>query len=142
MLIMDSMPNVLVAIKDESMMQMVRDMLRGCSVENVGVHTSLRNAKAALRAHARKWDIFLIDSGFPEAISEIGAIREEMGPHVYMVSMPTTKEEVVRAMRTGINGFIGAPFSQFTLEDKIDKLMGKEIAPREISRTSILYHTF
>ncbi|MEE9240629.1 MAG: hypothetical protein V3U53_05510, partial [bacterium] len=117
MLIMDSMPNVLVAMKDESMMQMVRDMLRGCSVENIGVHTSLRNAKAVLRAHARKWDIFLIDSGFPEAISEIGAICEEMGPHVkilYMVSMPTTKEEVVRAMRTGINGFIGAPFSQFT----------------------------
>lgn len=145
MTVMDGMPNVLLAVKDESMLQMIRDMLRRCSVEGVKTYSSLQDATTALRAHARKWDIFFVDSEFPEAISEIGAIREEMGPHVkilYMVAMPAARDEVVKAARAGIDGFIGTPFSESTLEDKIEELMGREIAPREISRTSILYQVY
>lgn len=147
---MDAMPNVILAVKEESLLQMIRDMLRQSSVESVKTFSSLSDAKATLRAHARKWDIFLIDSQFPEAVfeiglirkDEIGLIRKEMGPHVkilYMVGMPASKEEVFRAVRAGINGFIGMPFSQVTLEDKIGELMGKALSPRENSRTSILY---
>ncbi len=145
MAVMDGMPNVLLAVKDESMLQMIRDMLRRCSVESVKTYSALKDATAALRAHARKWDIFFVDGGFPEAISEIEAIREEMGPHLkilYMVAMPAARGEVIKAVRAGIDGFIGTPFSEVTLEDKIDELMGRETTPREISRTSILYQVY
>ncbi len=145
MVVMDAMPRVLLAMKDESVLQMIRDMLRRCSVDEIETRSSLKDAGMFLRAHARKWDIFFVDSGFPDAIAEIGAIREEMGPHIkilYMVTIPAVREEVIRAVRAGIDGFIGIPFSQVTLEEKIDKIMGKEIAPREVSRTSILYQVF
>lgn len=145
MAVMNAMPHVLLAVKDESMLQMIRDMLRRCSVESIKTQSSFEDAKIALRAHARKWDIFFVDGGFHGAISEIGAIREEMGPHVkilYMVAMPAARDEVTKAVRAGIDGFIGTPFSQATLEDKIDELMGKETASREISRTSILYQVY
>ncbi len=145
MIVMDAMPKVIMAMKDESVLQMIRDMLRRCSVDEIETRSSLKDAGMILRAHARKWDIFLVDSGFPDAIPEIWAIREEMGPHIkilYMVAMPAARDEVMRAVRAGIDGFIGIPFSQVTLEDKIDKIMGKEIAPREVSRTSILYQVF
>ncbi len=141
--VMDAMPNVLLAMKDDSKLQIIRDMLRRCSVEEVETHTSLKEAESVLRAHARKWDIFVIDDRLPEALAEIRAIREEMGPHVKILLLTTTPastEEVLDAAMAGIDEFVGTPCSQIDLEDKIDKLMGKEIAPRKISRKSILYH--
>ena len=142
MTVMDAMPNVLLAMKDDSKLQIIRDMLRRCSVEEVETHTSLKEAKSVLRAHARKWDIFVIDDRLPEALSEIRAIREEMGPHVkilLLMTLPASTGEVLDAAMAGIDEFVGTPCSQIELEDKIGKLMGKEIAPRRISRTSILY---
>ena len=145
MVFMDAMPRVLLAMKDESVLQMIRDMLRRCCVDEIETRSSLKDARMILRAHAMKWDIFVVDSGFPDAIPKIRAIREEMGPHIkilYMVAMPAAREEVMRAVRAGIDGFIGIPFSQVTLEDKIDQIVGKETISREVSRTSILYQVF
>jgi len=145
MVVMDAMPKMLLAVKDESVLQMIRDMLRRCSVNEIETRSSLKDAGAILRAHARKWDIFFVDSGFPGVIPEIAAIREEMGPHIkilYMVTRPVAKKEVMRAVRAGIDGFIGIPFSQVTLEEKIDEIMGKKIVPRGVSRTSILYQVY
>ena len=48
MAVMDAMPHVLLAVKDESMLQMIRDMLRRCSVERVKTYSSLQDAKMAL----------------------------------------------------------------------------------------------
>jgi len=145
MFVMDAMPKVLLAVKNESVSQMIRDMLRHCSVEKFETRSSLQDARMTLRAHARKWDIYFVDSEFPNAIEEVKAIREEMGPHlkiIFMVAIPVAREKVMRAVRAGIDGLIGSPFSQVTLEDKIDEVMGNEVAPREITRRSILYQLY
>ncbi len=143
--VMGSMPNILLAVKSNAMLQVIRDMLRRCSVEDVESYSSLKDAKAVLRAHARKWDIFAVDSRFPETISEVEAIREEMGPHIkilLLTSMPTTGDDVLQAAMAGINEIVATPCSQIDLEEKIDGLMGKPVAPRKVSRTSILYSGF
>jgi CheY-like chemotaxis protein len=143
MTVMDAMPNVLLAVKGNSMLQVIRDMLRRCSVEEVESYTSLKDATAVLRAHARKWDIFAVDGRFPDSLQEIEAIREEMGPHVkilLLAALPMADEDIAQISMAGIGCFVGIPCSQADLEDKIDELMGREIPARRVSRKSILYH--
>ncbi len=138
----DAMPNVLLAVKDNSMLQVIRDMLRRCSVEEVESYTSLKDATAVLRAHARKWNIFAVDGRFPDAIREIEAIREEMGPHVkilLLAALPMTNEDMAQISVAEIDGFVGTPCAQADLEDKINKLMGREIPVPRGSKKSILY---
>ena len=139
---MDARPNVLLAVKDNSMLQVIRDMLRRCSVEEVESYISLKDATMVLRAHARKWDVFAVDGRYPETLQEIEAIREEMGPHIkilLLAALPMTDEDIEQISMAAIDGFVGTPCAQADLEDKIDKLMGKEIPVRRVSKKSILY---
>ena len=93
-------PNVIFAAKEEFMIRIIRDMLRACDIKGVGTYTEIREAVAEIRAHANKWDIFLIDGALPNAIAAIKGIRQELGPHIkilLLMSSPT-KEDVVEAL--------------------------------------------
>ena len=134
-------PNVIFAAKEEFMIRIIRDMLRACDIKGVGTHTEIREATAEIRAHANKWDIFMIDGALPNAIEAISGIRQELGPHIkilLLMSTPT-KEDVVAAHQAGINDFIVLPCTPIDFENKINKLMGKGIVRQPKSKTAVVY---
>ncbi len=134
-------PTVIFAAKEEFMIRIIRDMLRACDIKGVGTYTEIREAVAEIRAHANKWDIFLIDGALPNAIAAIKGIRQELGPHIkilLLMSSPT-KEDVVEAHDAGINDFVVLPCSQIDFGNKINKLVGKEIVRLPKSKTAVVY---
>ncbi len=134
-------PTVIFAAKEEFMIRIIRDMLRASDIKGVGTHTEIAEAVAEIRAHAKKWDIFMIDGALPNAIAAIKGIRQELGPHIkilLLMSTPT-KEDVVEAHDAGINDFVVLPCSQIDFGNKLNKLMGKEIVRLPKSKTAVVY---
>lgn len=134
------MPSVLLAVNGEARLPLFREMIRRCSVDGVESFTSLKYAVAALRAHARKWDIWVVDGEVSNAVSEIESIRQEMGTQLKILLMIpgwATRGDVIRAARAGVNELILTPFSQVMLEDKMDRLMGKPLPQKMNSAASI-----
>lgn len=137
----DQTPSVIYAAREEFMIRIIRDLLRGCDIKTVGTNTVIKEALADIRAHARKWDIFLLDGNFDEAFESVEEMRGEFGPHIkilLLMSTPT-KEDVIRAHQVGIDDFIVLPCSQADFEAKLYKLMGKEVAPKQQSKTAVVY---
>lgn len=137
----DQTPSVIFAAREEFMNRIIRDLLRGCDIKAVGSYTVVKDAVDDIRAHARKWDIFLLDGNFGEAFDTVEEMRHELGPHIkilLLMSSPT-KEDVVRAHEVGVNDFIVLPCSQVDFEAKIYTLMGKEVAPKKQSKTAVVY---
>ncbi|MBT3351020.1 MAG: response regulator [Nitrospinaceae bacterium] len=137
----DKTPSVIFAAREEFMIRIVRDLLRGCDIKTVGTNTVVKEAVADIRAHAKKWDIFLLDGNFDEAFDTVEEMRNEFGPHIkilLLMSTPT-KEDVVRAHQVGVNDFVVLPCSQVDFEGKLYKLMGKEVAPKQQSKTAVVY---
>lgn len=137
----DQTPSVIFAAREEFMNRIIRDLLRGCDIKTVGSYTDVQEAVDDIRAHARKWDIFLLDGNFDEAFDTVEEMRNELGPHIkilLLMSTPT-KEDVIRAHQVGVNDFIVLPCSQVDFEAKIYLLMGKEVAPKKQSKTAVVY---
>ncbi len=137
----DQTPSVIFVAREEFMIRIIRDLLRGCDIKTVGTNTVIKEAVADIRAHAKKWDIFLLDGNFEEAFDTIEEMRNEFGPHIkilLLMSSPT-KEDVIRAHRVGIDDFMVLPCSQADFEAKLYKIMGKKVAPKQQSKTAVVY---
>ncbi|MDP7166188.1 MAG: response regulator [Nitrospinota bacterium] len=134
-------PRVIFAAKEEFMIRIIRDMLRGCDITTVGTNTVIKEAIADIRAHAKKWDIFLIDGNFPEAFDSVEGIRKEFGPHmkILLLMSTPTKEDVVRAHQVGVDDFVVLPCSPVDFEAKLNHIMGKEVAAKKESKTAVVY---
>jgi DNA-binding NtrC family response regulator len=137
----EKIPSVIYTAMEEFMLRLIRDMLRASGIKEVGTFRHIKDAVADIRAHARKWDIFLIDGNFPDAIDSISGIRQEFGPHIklLLVMSTPTREDVVQATQAGINDFVVLPCAQLDYEDKIHRLMGKKVKPRQSSKTAVVY---
>lgn len=134
-------PSVIFAAREEFMIRIIRDLLRGCDIKTVGTNTVIKEAIADIRSHAIKWDIFLLDGNFDEAFETVEEVRNEFGPHIkilLLMSSPT-KEDVIRAHEVGVNDFMVLPCSQVDFEAKLYKIMGKEVAPKKQSKTAVVY---
>ena len=137
----DQAPSVIYAAEEEFMLRLIRDLLRASNIKTVGTNRSLKDAIDDIRAHAWKWDVFLIDGNFPDAFESIDKIRQEFGPHIKLLLLMSspTQEDVIKAHQAGADDFIVLPWSQVDFEDKFNLFMGKKVAPREKSTTAVAY---
>ncbi len=133
-------PKVLFAIKEELMLQTIREMLRNYGTGKVQHVRSMEDAYKALYAGNRDWDIFIADGALPNAAAVIRKARPEVGPGVkflLLMSNPT-REEVMEAGEAGVDDFLASPFPSALFEEKLDKLMGRK--PRKNSRgTAVVF---
>lgn len=121
-------PKVLFAIKEELMLQTIRELLRNYGTGKVQHVRSMEDAYKALYAGNRDWDIFIADGALPNAAAVIRKARPEIGTGVkflLLMSNPT-REEVLEASEAGVNDFLASPFPPALFEEKLDKLMGRE----------------
>ncbi|MBB5021430.1 chemotaxis response regulator CheY [Desulfurispira natronophila] len=82
---------------------------------------------AALGEH--KVDLIITDWNMPEmdGLQFVKAIRSnEEYKHlpILMITTEAAKEDILEALRTGVNNYIVKPFTPETLEEKITKVLG------------------
>ncbi|MEK6710955.1 MAG: response regulator [Nitrospinota bacterium] len=106
----------------------LRDILRRCQIRNIQMYSSSSELLVALKTQVKKWNIVIVDCSQPDALEVVTKIREAAGASVKILILFSgpTKEEVMKAIEAGVNDFLTLPFSQATVEEKLNKLMGVE----------------
>ncbi|MBI3128561.1 MAG: response regulator [Candidatus Tectomicrobia bacterium] len=120
--------NLVVIQKQDVGRDVLRDILRRCGLKSLQMFSSGSEMLAALKTQVKKWNIIIVDSAQPDALDLVKKIRESGGASLKILILFSgpTKEEVVNAIQAGVNDFLTMPFSQATVEEKLNKLMGVE----------------
>ena len=120
--------NLVVVAKQDVGRDVLRDILRRCGIRSIQMYSSTSELLVAVKTQAKKWNIIIVDSGQPDALEVVSKVREAGGASlkILIIFSGPTKEEVMQAIQAGVNDFLTMPFSQATVEEKLNKLMGVE----------------
>ena len=134
-----SLPSVLLAVKEDALQRIIRDFLRGYGIQSVGVCSTANEAVNHLRAAPGKWDVFILDGAFPDAFEKVVEIRGELNSPVQIIAIlaDPTEGEIVEAVQAGVNDFLATPFTQNTLERKLDAMVKRRKTPPAPSPFSV-----
>ena len=111
-----------------TMRRIVRGLLKEMGCANADEAEDGAVALAMLKA--QKYDFVVSDINMPNmnGFDLLSAIKkDDTLKHlpVLMVTAEARKEDIVRAAQDGAAGYIVKPFTQATLEDKVNKIMQK-----------------
>lgn len=134
-------PNVLFAIKEESLLGAIREMLQNYGTGKVQHVSSMSDAYKVLYDGNRDWDIIIADGALANATTVIKKARPEFEARIKFLLLMSgpTKEDVMEAVQAGVNEFLAAPYSPAVFEDKLDKLLGRERRIRPEVGTAMVY---
>jgi two-component system chemotaxis response regulator CheY len=125
----DSEMKVLAVDDFPTMRRIVKTLLRQLGYTNVSEAEDGQAALAKLKQE--KFDLVLLDWNMPRmtGLELLKAIRaDETLRHipVVMVTAEGRKEDVLEAVKAGVNNFVVKPFTAETLEAKLNKVLEKK----------------
>jgi two-component system, chemotaxis family, chemotaxis protein CheY len=114
-----------------TMRRIVKTLLRQLGYTNV---VEAEDGQAALtKLKQEKFDLVLLDWNMPrmtglELLKAIRADDNLRNTPVVMITAEGRKEDVLEAVKAGVNNFIVKPFTAETLEEKLNKVLEKKPA--------------
>ena len=114
-----------------TMRRIVKTLLRQLGYNNVAEAEDGQVALAKLKQE--KFDLVLLDWNMPrmtglELLKAIRADDNLQNTPVVMITAEGGKEDVLEAVKAGVNNFIVKPFTAETLEEKLNKVLEKKPA--------------
>lgn len=112
-----------------TMRRIVKTLLRQLGYTNI---SEAEDGQAALaKLQQEKFDLVLLDWNMPRmtGLELLKAIRADATLHdtpVVMITAEGRKEDVLEAVKAGVNNFIVKPFTAETLEEKLNKVLEKK----------------
>jgi two-component system chemotaxis response regulator CheY len=127
----DLQMRVLVVDDFPTMRRIVKTLLRQLGYTNVIEAEDGQAGLAKLRNE--KIDLVLLDWNMPKmtGLELLKAIRADDALHhipVVMITAEGRKEDVLEAVKAGVNNFVVKPFTAETLEEKLAKVIEKKSA--------------
>jgi two-component system, chemotaxis family, chemotaxis protein CheY len=119
----DSSVAILVVDDYQTMVRIIRNLLKQLGFENVDEASDGSEALAKLRE--RKYGLIISDwnmqpmTGY-DLLKQVRADRELHNTPFIMVTAESKTENVIAAKRAGVNNYIVKPFNAQTLKSKID----------------------
>jgi two-component system chemotaxis response regulator CheY len=115
-----------------TMRRIVRNLLKEAGITNVEEAEDGQVALAKLRAGGI--DFVVSDLNMPnmngfELLRQIRADAQLKALPVLLVTAEAKKEDIVTAAQIGASGYIVKPFTKATLEEKLNKILGKMAQP-------------
>jgi two-component system, chemotaxis family, chemotaxis protein CheY len=124
---MDLNMKVLVVDDFATMRRIVRNILKQIGFANICEADNGKNALKELKKE--KYDLILCDWNMPEmpGIELLNSVRSDdrlkHTPFV-MVTAEAQKENIVEAVKAGVNSYIVKPFTAETVSEKLQKIFG------------------
>ena len=122
-------PDLKVLIVDDmsAMRKILKTLLGQLGIKNIDEAEDGKQALEKLRQNPDKYDLVITDWNMPNmtGIELVQAIRsDEKLKHlpVLMVTAEAKKENVLMAIKAGVNNYIVKPFTAETLKDKIEQI--------------------
>jgi two-component system, chemotaxis family, chemotaxis protein CheY len=117
----------ILAIDDSpTMRRIIINTLKRAGFENVVEATDGKDALAKLKTE--KVNFVITDWNMPEMdgltfVTTLRTMDEFKGMPVLMVTTRSVKEDIIEAMKAGVNSYIVKPFTPETLKAKIDQVL-------------------
>lgn len=117
----------ILAVDDSpTMRRIIVNTLKRAGFENVAEATDGKDALAKLKTE--KFGFVITDWNMPEmdGLSFVNAMRadpEFKSMPVLMITTRSVKEDIIEAMKAGVNNYIVKPFTPETLADKINQVL-------------------
>lgn len=126
---MDRNTKMKILIVDDfaTMRKVIRNLLKQVGYENI---TEAENGAAALRVlKSQKIDFIISDWNMPvmnglDLLKSVRADAEVGKTPFLMVTAEALKENIIMAVKSGVNNYIVKPFSAEVLNEKIEKILG------------------
>ena len=125
----DSQMKVLAVDDFPTMRRIVKTLLRQLGYTNI---SEAEDGQAALaKLQQERFDLVLLDWNMPRmtGLELLKAIRSDDSLRdipVVMITAEGRKEDVLEAVKAGVNNFIVKPFTAETLEEKLKKVLEKK----------------
>jgi len=125
-MIYDKKIKILVVDDFATMRKVIRNLLKQIGYENV---VEAENGQVAMRTlKSQKVDFIISDWNMPamsglELLKAVRADEELTSTPFLMVTAEALKENVVEAVKSGVNNYIVKPFTAEVLEEKIKKIV-------------------
>lgn len=120
--------HVVITVDDSSTMRrIIKNTLLKLGFSNI---LEAGNGVEALDVMAKnKVDVVVTDWNMPEMdgltfVKTLRAKEEYKTIPILMVTTEAAKEDILTALRSGVNNYVVKPFTPDTLKEKIDKLLG------------------
>ena len=75
MIIADKKPSVLFSIKEEFLLDIILDMLRGYGAQKLKQVREIEEAIALLSTQRDEWDIFILDGAFTNVLEKLKIVK-------------------------------------------------------------------
>lgn len=122
--------NIITVDDSSTMRRIIKNTLTRLGFKNIIEADNGVTGLAALAEH--KVDLVITDWNMPEmdGLQFVKAIRtndEYKHLPILMITTEAAKEDILEALRSGVNNYIVKPFTPDTLKEKITKVLGVEI---------------
>jgi two-component system chemotaxis response regulator CheY len=119
--------NILVVDDMAAMRKILKTLLAQLGYKNVDEAEDGKQALEILRRNPDKYQLVITDWNMPnmtgiELVQEIRKDEKLKHLPILMVTAEAKKENVLMAIKAGVNNYIVKPFTAETLKDKIEKI--------------------
>ena len=125
------MASMKILIVDDSptMRRILKNSLKHLGYEDVGEAENGREALSML--HVDQYNFIVTDRNMPEmdGLTFVKTIKEESefaAIPILMVTTSSQQEDVIEAMRAGVNNYVIKPFTPQVLKQKIDTILAQK----------------
>ena len=124
---MDLNMKVLVVDDFATMRRILRNILKQIGFTNISEADDGKTALKELKKE--KYDLILCDWNMPEMqgidlLNEIRSDDELKGTPFVMVTAKAQKNNIIQAVKAGVNSYIVKPFTAETINEKLTKMFG------------------
>ena len=122
------MENLKILLVDDSstMRRILVNTVKKAGYEDINEASDGKEALVSL--YAGKYDLLMTDWNMPnmDGLQLVEAVRADgklKGLFILMVTTRNMKEDIVKAIRSGVNGYIVKPFDAKQIKDKIQEIV-------------------
>ncbi len=121
-------PAVLLGVHRDAIGQAMRDMLRACGIRELDLRYSSPEVSESVRKQSWMWDVLILDGSLAGGLQAVETIRQTMGRKlkIIVIFSGPKREDILEALRAGVNDFLAYPVSRATVEKKLRRLMDQE----------------
>ncbi len=118
---------VLAVDDSATMRRIIKNQLKASGVEDVDEASNGREALMLL--DRRQYDLLITDWNMPEMcgldlVMEVRRTEPIKNMPILMITTVSAKEDIVNALKAGVNNYVVKPFDAATLQAKVAQLMG------------------
>ncbi len=122
------MPNLKILAIDDSptMRRIIVNTLKRAGFENISEASDGKDALAKLKTE--KFDFIITDWNMPEMdgltfVNNVRSDPELQSLPILMVTTRSVKEDIMQAIKAGVNNYIVKPFTPETIAEKINQVL-------------------